>query len=132
MQEGTILTEGKIQIDTHHEEKHSNIPKALFRLKINSINVTISKLSKLEESSEVIIQTPKTRWYRSESTVRDEYINARFRGSSITINDLVYDPQVNGHRLFIRDGLCKYHPDPRCRIFYRSFKYDNSEWHKNN
>jgi ribosomal protein S18 acetylase RimI-like enzyme len=45
----------------------------------------------------------------------------------------VYEPNIDGHRLFIRDGLCVYENNPPAIIFYRKDKESiNFASHKNN
>jgi hypothetical protein len=41
------------------------------------------------------------------------------RGSSILINDLIYEPNPDGHRLFMKNNLCVYNPLYRGKIYYR-------------
>ena len=55
------------------------------------------------------------------------YNNARIRGSSITLNDLIYEPNAQGHRLFFRNNLCTYNSALRGKIYYRASDYDNDD-----
>jgi hypothetical protein len=77
--------------------------------------------------------------YYSESnsryTINELYKNSVLVGTSLTLNDLVYDPKPTGHRLYVRSNCCKYNNAPRSRIFYRTTSYDmnrygnfNSSW----
>jgi hypothetical protein len=56
-----------------------------------------------------------------------DYKLARIRGSSITLNDLVYEPNKEGHRLFVRNNLYKYDPSLRSKIYYRFL--NEGSWH---
>lgn len=63
--------------------------------------------------------------------VKSKYRSARFKGTSLTINDLVYEPNPEGHRLFVKNGLCTYNDKYRGKIYYRVYSdgYDASWSH---
>jgi hypothetical protein len=46
----------------------------------------------------------------------------------------VYEPNKDGHRLFMRNNACKYDPYLRNKIYYRFFNEGNwhNSWHYNN
>lgn len=103
----------------------------LFDFKIKKINFTVTQTSKLETSEESFIKTTRTSKYATTDshkyTVMTDYKLARIRGSSITLNDLVYEPNKEGHRLFMRNNLYKYDPSLRSKIYYRFL--NEGKWH---
>ena len=48
------------------------------------------------------------------------------RGTNITLNDLVYEPNVDGHRLYMRPNCFSYSHSPRTRVYYRTLTADVS------
>ena len=107
----------------------------LYYIDLTNINYTITKTSKIVNEEKNIItnrQTEQYSYFPGEGyEVDSKYKNARFRGTSITINDLEYDPKISGHRLYIKNGSWQYKDVYRGRIFYRSmdkFK-DGNQWH---
>lgn len=50
------------------------------------------------------------------------YEDSCIRGSSITLNDLEYIPNKEGHRLFMKDGLCQWNNRTEGVIYYRTLK----------
>lgn len=98
----------------------------LFKIKINRINFTIEQISKLEATPESFISTTKTQQYskieESKYKVLSEYQDSCLRGSSITINDLIYEPNIEGHRLYMKNGCCIYNSYLRGKLYYRSYK----------
>lgn len=95
----------------------------LFEFKITKINFTINQISNLELLPETFVHTTITKKYSdiigNKYTVLEEYKKTRIRGSSITINDLTYDPSPDGHRLFIKNDLCSYNSTFRGKLYYR-------------
>jgi hypothetical protein len=95
----------------------------LFEIKLKKINFTITKTSKLENTPEYFVQTTVTRdyWKKEGNAYKiiDTYKDSRLRGSSITINDLVYEASVDKHRLFIRNNPATYDQHLRGKIYYR-------------
>ena len=96
----------------------------------DSGNLTITK--SIKESDPIIIATNVTRKYSSVKNdksgnlnyiVNSTYDKCRIRGTSLTLNDLVYEPNADGHRLFVRPNCWFNDNSPRNIIFYRS--YDN-------
>ena len=114
------------------------------KLTINKINFTVTKTSKLESDPETFIHTTKTIGYSNKVdnkyVVNSTYQDSQIRGTSITINDLLYEPNVDGHRLFIKNNLCVYNPNLRSKLYYRflnegkwhdSWKYNNTKYYNN-
>ena len=87
--------------------------------------------SKIPKSTSDVISTSKTTsWTKKLQhgyAILDTYRNARIRGTSLTINDLVYEPNVEGHRLFVRNNCCNSDGDPRNLVYYRSLT-DIESW----
>lgn len=135
-----IPTSGYIELDTRHDEKPHLQETALYHIKINKINFTIKRVSSIETSPLSIIQTAPTLYYTNvgidditkNGRVLTDYNNARIKGTSITINDLAYEPNPEGHRLFMKNDLCTYEGKPRFRLFYRDLdkNKDTKQWHK--
>ena len=70
-----------------------------------------------------VIHVPRTVDYSTYSSgkysVNSKYTNVTLKGTSITINDLIYEPNVEGHRLFLRNGLYNSNQTVRNKIYYR-------------
>ena len=104
----------------------------LYELTIDDIIYNIARNTKLAESPDAIMKAHITNKY-SETvdhvyTVIDDYKDARIKGTSITINDLVYEPTLDGHRLFMKNNLCKYDSTYRGKLYYRVLtEEDDSE-----
>lgn len=109
----------------------------LFDIKIKKINFTVEQISKLESSTDQFIKTTRTiKYSKTESNkyqIIDDYKNARLRGSSITLNDLIYEPNQDGHRLFMRNNLWNYDSNLRGKLYYRGLDIHDSTtratWH---
>ena len=111
----------------------------LIELKIRSITLTVTQTSKLETTPECFINTTRTNKYSKFGSkiegdtstnhyiVLSDYNNTRLRGSSLTINDLIYEPNKDGHRLFIRNNLCVHKNYLRGKLYYRALDYDNDD-----
>ena len=75
-----------------------------------SLSFEVTRESNILKSDKNIIPVSKTKNYSyydtgSNSTrkyiVKDEFKTSRFRGTSLTVNDLLYDYKSN-HRLFVK------------------------------
>lgn len=106
----------------------------LYYLQIKDITIKITQVSSLEKDPLSFIPTTRTENYWAlkdhKYIINDDYKKARLLGSSITLNDLIYEPNPNGHRLFIRDGLCSYDNYLRGKLYYRlgNFKEAAESW----
>lgn len=104
---------------------------------IEKIDFTITQTSKLENDPVQFISTMKYNNYwefkDSKYQVKDNYKKTRLRGSSITLNDLVYEPNKDGHRLFIRNNCYVYNPYLRGKFYYRLLDpvEGRKTWHYN-
>ena len=105
---------------------------ALMSFKLNSLSFTINQVSKLDKVAESFVSVARTINYATRGTeykVLDVYNNTRLRGTSITLNDLLYEPSVDGHRLFMRNNLCSYNSTYRGKLYYRSLDLnDRGTW----
>lgn len=107
----------------------------LVKFNIKKINFTVTKTSKLETDPNTFISTTRTTGYwekiNHKYTVKEKYKNAQIKGTSITLNDLIYEPNQDGHRLFMRNNLWNYDSTLRGKLYYRFWNkgsYDGS-WH---
>lgn len=106
----------------------------LYYLQIQDITIDITQVSSLEKDPLSFIPVTRTENYWTlkdhKYVINDDYKEARLRGSSITLNDLIYEPNPNGHRLFIRDGLYSYDNYLRGKLYYRlgNFKEALEAW----
>jgi hypothetical protein len=76
-------------------------------------------VSKLKQNS--IVNTSKTYSWYTKSTrgyfVKSAYSDSVIRGTSLTINDLIYNP-TEEHRLYVRNGSHQYDSALRSKLFY--------------
>lgn len=103
--------------------KFDNNSTCVYSIDINSIEIELSALSSIETSPSDVIHVNRTKKYAEISdnkyTILNEYKNATIRGTSLTFNDLRYFPNVDGHRLYVKDDCTQYIKDPRSVIYYR-------------
>jgi hypothetical protein len=87
-------------------------------------DIYIELTPELENSQ--VIHVPRTVNYFTYSSgyylVNSKYKDVTLKGTSITVNDLVYEPNIEGHRLFLRNGLYKSNQAVRNKIYYRDVK----------
>ena len=100
-------------------------------IKIEELIIQVTEYTDFNrEDSGNIIHTIPTSTYlnilNESYQVNAKYQNACFRGTSITINDLVYEPNIDGHRLYMRPNCFKYFGDPRARLYYRTLTPDEN------
>lgn len=106
----------------------------LFYINFNDVSLNVSLYSKIENDPLNFIPTTRTENYWTledhKYIINNNYKKSRLLGSSITLNDLIYEPNPNGHRLFIRDGLCSYDNYLRGKLYYRlgNFKEAGNAW----
>lgn len=121
-------------VDTNnsYEERYGDIE--LYEISIGYINYILTRSTTLKDISSSIVRTSITRKYISNFAekyiIESRYNAARIRGTSLTINDLVYEPNTNGHRLFIKNNCYMYNNTYRGKLYYRSldFKNDKKSW----
>lgn len=95
----------------------------VYSIKINRLTIKIDKVSTIESNPNDIVHVNRTKNYSTTEEhkyiILDEYKHAVIRGTSLTFNDLRYFPNVDGHRLYVKDDCTQYDPDPRSVIYYR-------------
>ena len=92
-----------------------------------SIKVTRSKNTEsFTESIINFIPTINYYGYKYSYQILSQYTNTVLCGTNITLNDLVYEPNVDGHRLYMRPNCFKYFGDPRARLYYRTLTPDEN------
>lgn len=124
-----------VTIDNHDGtitiKKEGSIPNStqviVFKVGINNINLNIVRSTSLSQISTNIIYTDMTSSYSMahsgqapEYFVKEPYREASLRGSTITLNDLKYEPNQEGHRLFTVPNRFGYPNNSRFKIYYRS------------
>ena len=116
-------------------DKDNNLAgTSLFEIIIDEINFKLVKTSEVfsEGDSDIIyVNKVSPDYYLAKNTqsytVQPSFTSSRLRGTSITINDLEYNPTIDGHRLFIRNKCYSNSGSYRNIIYYRSIK-DKSSW----
>lgn len=107
----------------------------------SNFSVSIDNFKLRKKDINQIIPTNITLKYSNfidyKYVVIDDYKNACIADTSITLNDLVYEPNIDGHRLFMKNGLFKYDVNLRGKIYYRQLPLGwNDRWdvskYKNN
>ena len=104
----------------------------LLSFKVDSIDFSITEESSLKNIEENFIKTTRTKDYSEmveknhKYQVKSKYKDACLRETSITLNDLEYQNNKDGHRLFIRDGLYNYDDNLRGKLYYRGTNRDDS------
>lgn len=104
----------------------------LYTISPSVVHFNITRQTNLAYSDSDIIhvKTTPTNQYaerNSEKKYIVKYNKARFRGTSLTVNDLVYDPRLNGHRLCVKNGDYISDNSIRPKIYYRSYS-DKASW----
>ena len=88
---------------------YPSIGGVLYAIPLKSVTIRLRKMQDLTQYSNSIINCVKTKNYATLSdnayTVKQEYFGAQLRWTSLTLNDLYYDPSNSQHRLFVREGL---------------------------
>ena len=114
----------------------------MFRITITDIQIEVKKYTKLSDSTSDIIHlnvTPRSSYSKTNSSTgtnpykyvvkTDLYPYACIRGTSITLNDLEYEPNVEEHRLFIRNNCYSNTGGYRNIVYYRGLGDSNaSTW----
>ena len=87
-----------------------------------SLSVTLEQEIDQQVTSSIVHVNRTTNYGKitnSQYSVSSDYPNTTFKGTSITINDLVYEPNIEGHRLFLRNDLYVSNQTIRNKIYYR-------------
>ena len=97
------------------------------------ISIKVTRSKKTESFTESIITfIPTTNYYESKYSryqVLSIYSNTVLCGTNITINDLVYEPNPDGHRLYMRPNCSTYQNTPRAQLYYRTLTADVKPTH---
>ena len=109
----------------------------LVKIQLKNIDYTINKITVLWDTEQSFIPSYRTKNYSeinyNKYRVSPKYKEAILKGGYITINDLIYEPNQEGHRLFMRNNLCTYDPTLRGKIYYRSLDgTESTDWNYNN
>lgn len=111
------------QLPTGFETKitstiYDNVVFAIVRCKIEDINLEVSTYKNLSDLEDTVIHVNKTNNYfiRNGNVYYPRYTDTNFIGSTITINDLIYRPEIDGHRLYMKD---QYNVVSGAKIAYR-------------
>ena len=95
----------------------------IHKIKIHQIECEITPITIIDNLINDVVQTSKTEDY-SETVnhvyrVKEAYKDSVIHGSSITINDLIYEGNSDGHRLFLDSRNYKYDNYLLGKLFYR-------------
>ena len=118
----------------YHQESKKLIQLDVSNYEINNKGELTIKDSAVPNNQDQIVKVTQTSKYSDinpdthKYVVRSEYNLARFRGTSLTINDLDYDYSTD-HRLFVKNNTTTNDTTYRCVIFYRSTS-DKNSWVK--
>ena len=109
-----------------------------FKFVIKEIHVEITKMADIDNNTNDIINLKLSDNYSSISEnggYSVQNTDTCLVGTSLTLNDLAYEPNINGHRLFVKNlkteyfGMRKGKEAITREIFYRDL-YDKKGWHK--
>lgn len=94
---------------------------AIIRCKVEDIDIKVSIYKNISDIEDTVIHVNKTTNYfrRNGNIYYNYYLDTCFQGSTITINDLIYRPEIDGHRLYMKD---QYSPVTGAKIYYRQDK----------
>ena len=111
-------------------ESNQPVKTVLTAITPKKVSFVFNRKQSLAYASDSIVYTTQTSAYHTIENhrylVKDEYKSARFRGTSLVINDLLYKPHSE-HRLFVKSTNYKYDGDThRGIIYYRDCDSPNS------
>ena len=108
-----ITIESKFNVSGHY----------LFELNISALHFTIRRTSYLQHIQGYILPTVSTFDYAtiaySEYEIKEKYKDSRFKYTTLTVNDLMYEPNISGHRLYVKSNNIVNNPNPSNLIYYR-------------
>ena len=103
----------------------------LTALVFNKVEFNFTRIRSLQAASDDIIYVIPTQNYHEINnhryTVIDKYNGARFRGTSLVINDLLYKP-YSEHRVFVKSTNYTYDKDGYRGIIYYRACNDGDSW----
>ena len=101
----------------------------MYRIVFDKVIHTVTRTSYIQHMTDPVIHVSKTMdYYKYEDNkykVQDQYEYSRLCKTSITLNDLEYEPALTGHRLFLKGSQYNWSNDPPNKIFYRSGSVTN-------
>lgn len=96
----------------------------LFELTINALHFTIQRMSYIQHMQGYILPAVNTSDYatiiNNKYEIEDDYTNSRFRYTTLTVNDLMYEPNISGHRLYVKNNNTVNNSNPSNLIYYRA------------
>lgn len=99
----------------------------IFKVEITGILMNIVQESDLKYINTSICSVTKTKEYSAtinhKYQIKSAYENSAFRGTSITINDLVYEPNKDEHRLFLKSTSYTHDDKPKGKLYYRTYNH---------
>lgn len=114
----------KVQFKVNTTKYNGNSLMALLKITLKKINFTILESSDIQLPDQSFVPMQRTTNFSERQgnkyVILSNYKNACLRGSSLTLNDLEYEPNQEGHRLFIRNTCTHYYnPNYRGKLYYR-------------
>lgn len=122
--QGMANSNADISIETF-SDKTNSYSMALYKITLETVCYSVERHSYIQHMLDHIINVPITptntysNWNANVYTVNKDYRNRCLVNTSITLNDLEYDPSLDGHRLYINSDRYKYCDNPQNRIYYR-------------
>ena len=125
----TLQKNDVLQIDADNIGEPANII-LLVHFTLKSIDLHIEYTNEMQQPSDessIVNINPTINYFnfnKNTYSINDSYASTTIRGTNITLNDLVYEPNIDGHRLYMRPNCFKYFGDPRARLYYRTLTPD--------
>jgi hypothetical protein len=106
-------------------DKTNSYVMALYKITLETVSYHVERHSYIHHMLDRVINVPITptatysRWDNNVYIVNKDYLDRCLVNTSITLNDLEYDPSLDGHRLYVNSARYKYCDEPKNRIYYR-------------
>ena len=98
-------------------------------LEIKNVDFIYKDTYEYNHNSIINIASPSKNYYTMPDLFNSKYTidykNSVFIGTSITINDLLYEPNQNGHRLYANPKYVSYSYEPRAKLYFRTLTPDS-------
>ena len=122
------------RVPVHTIPEISGRPYYIAEVYPEKISFKVTKNIEIKPKESQVVHVEKTKYYSQISngvySVKDKYKKAQLQLTSMTLNDLVYEPNKDSHRLFVKNGLYQYNITNRPKIYYRyrgeEFKDDDN------
>ena len=130
----TLQQNDVLQIDADNIGEPANII-LLVHFTLKSIDLHIEYTNEMQQPSDessIVNITPTTNYFnfnKNTYAINDSYASTTIRGTNVTINDLVYEPNPDGHRLYMRHNCFTYQNSPRAQLYYRTLTADTKPTH---